>query len=192
MGYIGRPARSQNGGKILISTTNVSPAATVSITSGLDSTYPVYEFHFVNMHPSADSKKLRMIASDDGGSSYGIATTTAVWSAYHNEADDGTALSINTSTDSAQSTSEITIGDSTGYDNDQSCSGIMTLYDPSGTVYVKHFIANIHQSSGSNFANSTHVAGYVNTQAAINALQFSFDVGDIDAGTIYMYGVKNG
>ena len=174
----------------LISTHTASASATLDITSGITSTYDSYEFHFVNMHPSADSKKMRMIASADSGSSYGIATTTTVFSAYHSEGDAGGTLEYNTSTDAEESTSEVIIGDSTGNDDDQSCSGIMTLYAPSSGTYVKHFTTNLHQSSGSNFANSTFVAGYINTASAIDAIQFSFDVGNIDAGTIKMYGVK--
>ena len=172
-----------------IASVTASASATLDITSGIDSTYNEYQFHFVNMHPSADSKKMRMIASSDGGSSYGIATTTTVFSAYHDEGDSSTSLGYNTSTDAAQSTSEIIIGDSTGYDDDQACSGIMTLYAPSSGTYVKHFTTNLHQSSGSNYANSTFVAGYINTASAIDAIKFSFDVGNIDAGTIHMYGV---
>ena len=171
-------------------TVSDTAVATVSVTSGITSTYDSYEFHFVNMHPSADSKKMRMIASDDTGSSYGIATTTSVFQAYHNEADSATLLTYATGTDAAQSTSEIIIGDSTGYDDDQACSGIMTLYAPSSGTYVKHFTTNLHQSSGSNYANSTFVAGYINTASAIDAIQFSFDVGNIDAGTIKMFGVS--
>ena len=176
-------------GIYLLSSHTASSDATVSITSGLTATYNEYQFQFINMHPSADSKKLRIIASSDGGSSYGIATTTTVFSSYHNEAGDSTNFGYNTSTDAAQSTSEIIIGDSTGYDDDQACSGVLTLYAPSSTTYVKHFMAEIHQSSGSDFANHTFVAGYINTTSAVDALQFSFDVGNIDLGTIYMYGV---
>ena len=176
-------------GLTYIASVTASASATLDITSGIDSTYNEYQFHFVNMHPSADSKKMRMIASDDTGSSYGIATTTSVFQAYHNEADSATLLTYATGTDAAQSTSEIIIGDSTGYDDDQACSGIMTLYAPSSGTYVKHFTTNLHQSSGSNYSNSTFVAGYINTASAIDAIKFSFDVGNIDAGTIHMYGV---
>mgnify|MGYP000495240268 CR=1 FL=1 len=141
------------------------------------------------MHPSADSKKMRMIASTDNGSSYGIATTTSVFSAYHSEQGAGETVAYNDGVDAAQSTSEIIIGDSTGYDEDQACSGIMTLYDPASATYVKHFVTNLHVSSGSDYANSTFVAGYINTASAIDAIKFSFNVGNIDSGQIHMYGV---
>jgi hypothetical protein len=36
---------------------------------------------------------------------------------------------------------------------------------------------------------NTYTAGYYNTTSAINAVQFSMSSGNIDAGTIYMYGV---
>ena len=104
----------------------------------MDNTYDVYEFHFVNIHPSDDSKKLRMIASSDGGSSYGIETTSTVFDAYHNEADDATSLDYRGG--AAQSTSEIIIGGSTGYDDDQACSGIMTLYAPSSNPVLPPMI----------------------------------------------------
>jgi hypothetical protein len=38
----------------LISTHTASASATLDITSGIDSTYDSYEFHFVNMHPATD------------------------------------------------------------------------------------------------------------------------------------------
>ena len=171
-------------------TVSDTAVATVSVTSGITSTYDSYQFHFVSMHPSADSKKMRMIASADSGSSYGIATTTTVFSAYHSEGDAGGTLEYNTSTDAEQSTSEVIIGDSTGNDADQACSGIMTLYAPSSSTHVKHFMTKFHQSSGGDYSNLTIVGGYINTASAIDAIKFSFDSGNIDAGTIKMYGVK--
>jgi len=45
----------------------------------------------------------------------------------------------------------------------------------------------------SNYANYQlihHVAGYCNVTAAIDGVQFSFSSGNIDSGTIKMYGVS--
>ena len=33
-------------------------------------------------------------------------------------------------------------------------------------------------------------AGYINTTSAIDEISFKFESGNIDAGTIYMYGVS--
>jgi hypothetical protein len=37
--------------------------------------------------------------------------------------------------------------------------------------------------------SNNYVAGYFNTTSAIDEIQFKFDSGNIDAGTIKMYGV---
>ena len=196
MSYIGNLPRTQKGGRVAIATVEAGGESTLAFVNGaagvvLDSTYDSYEWHFVNLHPSADSKKLEMIASTNAGSSYGIATMTSVFSSYHGEDGSNPTLSYNQSTDSAQSTSEIIIGDSTGYDADQSCSGFMILYNPGSSTYSKNFMAQIHQSSGGNFANNTLVTGYINTTSPVDAIRFSFDVGNLDLGKIYMYGVNN-
>ena len=41
-----------------ISTQTASSSATLSFTSGIDSTYDVYCFKFINLHPATDDVKL--------------------------------------------------------------------------------------------------------------------------------------
>jgi hypothetical protein len=38
---------------------------------------------------------------------------------------------------------------------------------------------------------SWHIAGYCNTTTAIDGVQFKFASGNIDSGTIKMYGIKD-
>ena len=175
--------------KTLISTSTASSSATLDITSGIDSTYPVYEFHFVNMHPQTDSVYPKFQASTASGSSYGVATTTTYVRAYNQEDDGGAGLAYNSSYDSAQDTGLIQMAEDTGSDNDQSWGGIMTLYAPSSTTYVKHFTIDSQGSNGGNWSARQLIAGYVNTTGAVDAIQFSFSSGNIDAGTIKMFGV---
>ena len=63
------------------------------------------------------------------------------------------------------------------------------LYDPSNTTFVKHFICRMQNAHGSDLALDNFVGGYCNVTAAIDAVQFSMDSGNIDAGTIKLYGV---
>ena len=56
----------------LASTTISSSTATVSFTSGIDSTYKEYFFILNNIHPSQDNADLSFQVSTDGGSSYGL------------------------------------------------------------------------------------------------------------------------
>jgi hypothetical protein len=65
------------------------------------------------------------------------------------------------------------------------------LYDPSNTTFVKHFTgtANNNYNSGGYFQND-YFAGYLNTTSAVDAIQFKMSSGNVDVGTIKMYGVK--
>jgi hypothetical protein len=76
-----------------------------------------------------------------------------------------------------------------GDGNDESGAGTMHLFDPSNTTFVKHFIANVNIYDESAQTVNRYTAGYVNTTSAINAVKFSMSSGNIDAGTIKMYGV---
>ena len=41
------------------------------------------------------------------------------------------------------------------------------------------------------YSLTMYVAGYINDTTAITQIDFKFDNGEIQGGTIYMYGVKN-
>ena len=76
-----------------------------------------------------------------------------------------------------------------GNDNDQSAVGYMHLFNPSDTTFVKHFIAVTNMAHASDISVQNFMAGYFNTTAAITAIQFKMDSGNIDSGVIKMYGV---
>ena len=189
------PSGVGGGSLNLISTTTASSSSTVSITSGLDSTYKEYIFKFINIHPATAETWFRFNLSIDGGSNYNVTKTSSAFGAYHDEADStyGKALTYHVHTDLAQSTSNQSLGYFTGTDNDASLCGTMHLFDPSNTTFVKHFIArttNLNQDSGSSYAFEFNYAGYGNTTSAIDAVIFQMDSGNIDSGTIKLYGVS--
>ena len=128
--------------------------------------------------------------STDSGSNYNVTKTTTAFLAYHNEADNSTGLSYLTAYDLAQSTSFQNLAYGVGNDNDQQCSGSLSLFNPSSTTYVKHFISNASEYTLLDFNQNDFVAGYGNTTSAINAVQFKFSSGNIDDGIIKLYGVK--
>ena len=171
-----------------LSKQTASSSATISFTSGIDSTYKEYIFYFVNIHPATDTADF-FVKFRDGGSSYDATITTTVFRAYHTEAD-STAFEYETSEDVAQGTSGQGIAYNIGADNDQGVSGFLHLYDPSNTTFVKHFICRMQNAHGSDLALDNFVAGYCNVTAAIDGVQFSMASGNIDAGTIKMYGVS--
>jgi hypothetical protein len=180
---------SAGDGITLISSQTASASASLSFTTGIDSTYRTYLFKFINIHP-ASASGLTFNGSIDGGSNYNVTKTTTLFKAHHKEDDTSTDLSYRTGEDLAQSTAYQRL---TNYDidtdNDSSTSGYLHIFSPSDTTFVKHFIANTNQCNSA-YSVNTYVAGYFNTTSAVNAIRFQMSTGNIDAGTIYMYGIE--
>ena len=184
------PASISGGGLNLISTQTASSSSTIDFTSGIDSTYKEYIFKFINIHPSADGSQFLFNLSADNGSNYNVTKTTTSFRSFHSEDDSATGLAYYTGGDLAQSTDFQRFADSLGNDNDQSLSGTFTLFNPSSTTFVKHFIANVNYSYDADYSLQYFLAGYGNTTSAVDAIQFKMNSGNIDSGTIKLYGVS--
>ena len=179
------------GGMVLISSQTASSSASISFTTGINSTYKEYQFYFINIHPSSDGNTFQFQGSTDGGSTYATAITSSFFKAMHNEADTSTPFEYVANSDLAQGTGFQCINElnDLGADNDQNLSGTLTLYNPSSTVYVKHFISTTNITHSGDYTSNNYLAGYFNTTSAINAIQFKMASGNIDDGTILMYGI---
>ena len=180
-----------------IKTLTASSSSTLSFVNGssdvvLDSTYPIYVFKFINIHPASDGEDFQFNMSIDSGSNYNVTKTTTWFYGYNSYSIDGlNAVEYNGSFDLAQSTSDQVLTNNIGADNDQSASGSLFIYNPSSTTFIKHFMANINTYHGANQAVNSFAAGYANTTSAINAFIFRMNSGNIDAGTIKLYGIKD-
>jgi hypothetical protein len=183
-------ANASGGTLILLSTQTASASATISFTTGLDSTYDEYIFKFIDIHPATDNVGFLFNMSTDSGSNYNVTKTTTAFYAYHKEDDTETGLAYTAGLDLAQSTAFQNLTANLGGDNDQSTSGTLTIFNPSSTTYVKHFIANFHSADQDNYAVNWFFAGYGNTTSAVNAIRFQMSSGNIDDGIIKLYGVK--
>jgi hypothetical protein len=182
-------ASVSTGGMVLISSQTASDSASISFTTGIDSTYKEYQFWFVDIHPRTDQVNLQFNMSTDSGSNYNVTKTTTAFQAYQDEAGTGTALQYQTGRDLAQSTSFQPLTDGIGNGADESCAGYFSLFNPASTTYVKHFIAtNNYYFQPSSYTINTFTAGYGNTTSAINAVQFKMSSGNMD-GTILLYGI---
>jgi len=181
----------EGGNMVLLSTQTASASASISFTTGIDSTYKEYMFIFNNIHPSVDDANFQFNLSTDGGSNYNVTKTSTCFITYHNESDTTTGLEYVTGNDLAQSTSDQLLLGNGGIGNgsDESASGTLTLLNPSSTTYVKHFIAQTNFYNYADFSRIDYVAGYGNTTSAINAIIFRMSSGNIDAGTIQMFGI---
>jgi len=186
---------SLSGGSMkFIKKVTASSSATVSFVDGtsdvvLDDTYKEYMFTFKDIHPATDSADFQ-VNFRDGSSAYDATKTTTFFRAYHDEGDTATVLQYEANDDVAQGTGVQLLAVGVGSDNDQSCSGVLHLYDPSSTTFIKHFISTFSNNNASDYYNNTYIAGYCNVTAAIDAVQFSFSSGNIDAGDICLYGIS--
>jgi hypothetical protein len=184
------PSGISGGALNLISTQTASASASIEFTTGIDSTYDVYCFKFINCHPATDGADFQFNFSTDSGSNYNVTKTTTYFRTYHYENDTGNDFEYRTGEDLAQSTSDQIIFNSLGSDNDQSSSGEIYLYNPSSTTFVKHFLLKTNCSGTGDYTWNAYIAGYGNTTSAINAVRFKMDSGNIDDGIIKMYGVS--
>ena len=177
-------------GITLISSQTASASASISFTTGIDSTYKAYKFLWINCHPATDAAHFQFNMSTDGGSNYNVTKTTTVFRAEHFEDDSYTALDYPTAQDLAQSTSFQTISHNIGNSADESSSGSLIIFNPASTVYVKHFIGRANGYRDGSVDEDFFSAGYGNTTSAVNAIQFKYHNGNIDDGKIYLYGIK--
>ena len=180
---------SAGDGITLISSQTASNSASINFTSGIDSTYRTYLFKFINIQGTNDAQFVQVNFSTDGGSNYNVTKTTTFFRAWHNEGDTDTNLAYNASFDLAQSTSPQWISTQAGSGSDESSSGELYLFSPSSTTYVKHFINRMNSYVYDDYTQDAFVSGYGNTTSAINAVQFSMSGGNINSGTIHMYGI---
>jgi len=187
--FTGDVTLASGGSLNLISTQTASSSASISFTTGIDSTYDEYWFILNNIHPQTNGTTLEFQTTTDG-SNFNITTTSSFFQFRHKENDTTYGLEYEGGSDQAQGTSFQHLSATVLGDSDSGCSGILKLYNPSSTTFVKHYVSQIvhPQSSGSQM--SELVAGYFNTTSAITGIRFKYSSGNTDDGTIQMFGVS--
>ena len=182
------------GDMVHIKTLTASSSANLSFVHGtssvvLDSTYPVYLFSWINCHPATNNVTFKA-GFRDGGTNYDATVTSNSFNATADEAGTDAGLNYQAGRDQAQGTAYQDLTSFNGNQNDSGTSGVMHLFDPANTTHVKHFIIRSQQMNVEAPYNTQDLfAGYCNVTAAIDAVQFKFSSGNIDAGTIKLYGV---
>jgi hypothetical protein len=182
------PSSVALGDMVLVSSATASGSATIDFTLG---DYKEYQFYFVNMHTSADDSNFEMNFSTDNGSNYNVTKTSTYFFAYLSEDNNFQGFRYEAPYDLAQGTGFQTINNSLGLAPDNSCSGFLTLSNPSSNTYVKHFIAESNSLRNVlAIGYHTFVGGYANTVSPLTNIRFKMSSGNIDSGTILMYGIN--
>jgi len=187
---------SAGGAMTVIKKLTASSSSTISFVDGssnvvLDNTYKEYLFILNNIHNSEADRNIFINFSADTGSNYNVTKTTTFFEAYHSEG--GSTVSgpsYHTGKDLAQSTSSQQLMNGIKGDDDSCGVGFVHLFNPSSTTFVKHFLAHTNIMQDNTHSQFARVAGYCNTTSAIDAVQFSVNSGNIDSGTITLYGIN--
>ena len=184
-----------SGAMTLIKTLTASSSSTLSFVDGsdgvvLDSTYPIYMFEYIDCHPATDNVEFQFNMTTDG-TNFNVTKTSSYFNSYQAENNSAQAVGYNTTPDLAQSTADQILAEDVGNDNDQCVVGTLHIFNPSSDTFVKHYISNSSQSHQNDFTQNVFCAGYGNTTSAITGIRFKFSSGNIDAGKIKLYGIKD-
>jgi hypothetical protein len=176
---------------VLLETQTLSSAASsIDFTSNIDSTYKEYIFKYMNIHPASVAQLT--VNFRDGSTAFDATKTSTAFNPYHLEDNSAHGLIYREAWDLAQSTSGQIIAQELGNGGDEAANGYLCLFEPSSTTFVKLFygVTTYYQQFGGTGPFEVYYSGYCNTTTAIDGVQFAMSSGNIDAGTIKMYGVK--
>ena len=181
---------SLSGNMVYINKATASGSTSLTFSSGIDSTYDEYVFCFVNIHPATDNAALSFQVNAVGGSDFDETMTTTFFNASHYENDSSSSLNYVADSDQSGGTAYQKLGYGIHNGSDGCGSGILHLFAPGSTTYVKHFYSRFNEMYNGPLSGDRYVAGYINTASAIDEIDFKMTSGNMDAGTIYLYGIK--
>tara|TARA_R110002020_G_scaffold269409_1_gene484755 strand:- start:54 stop:623 length:570 start_codon:yes stop_codon:yes gene_type:complete len=185
--YIGAKAFPDSSGLVPLDSATASSSATISFD--IPTGYASVEWHFYNMHPATDNVTFGFqVNATDGADFNDSQIQSNYFRAKHHESGT-TGLDYIADFDQANGTAYQVLPNEVGNDNDQSTSGVLTLFDPASTTYMKHFTARFNDAHPSDITMDCWIAGYINDTTALDEISFKFSSGNIDDGTIVMYGV---
>ena len=188
-------AAGLGGSMTFIKKLTASSSATLQFIDGssnvvLDSTYSEYVFIWNNIHPGTDAASFSFQGNAAGGSGFDETITSTFFRARHKENGTEAEFNYDTGYQLSESTNHQTLSYATGSDNDQSTSGFLHLFNPSSTTFATHFQSHVFNCGRNDHARHEIIGGYFNTTAAIDEIQFKFHTGNIDSGTVSLYGIS--
>ena len=180
----------------LIKTLTASDSAYLDFVDGtddvvLDSTYDEYMFVCTDINGTAGGDfQFQVNSTNDAGGDYdtSLITSTTGPAAWNYETG-GTPNIGYANPDQAQAAGFQSMTNDCGNGADESCAGILHLFSPASTTYVKHFYSRFNIYASGDYSFVIHAAGYINDASyAIDEIRFKFASGDFD-GVIQMYGI---
>jgi hypothetical protein len=173
----------------LISTHTASDSSSIDITSGIDSTHDEYMFVFTDINPATDATSFEVQFNASGETGFNEMITSTYFKVEHGEDNTVQGPGYDASNDQAQGTAYQYLTAGMGNGSDECGAGVLHLFNPSSTTYVKHFYSTAQYYHLSNYSINAFAAGYINTTSAIDEISFKMSSGNFD-GVIQMYGIS--
>lgn len=166
----------------LIGSLTPSGVASTAFT-GIDSTYQSFMLVFQKVNPATAAAYLTIVVGEGGTPTYNTSNYFEVCQTVDTS---GTV----TTTGSGTANTSITLGQSGGATG--GVSGVLYIPGPMSTASaIKPFVGQTNHDTGSGFRSSTVFGVYNGTANALTAIKFAMNTGNISAGTITLYGLKN-
>ncbi len=165
---------------LLTTNTITSGVSTTDFTSSIDSTYKIYMFDIINLHPQTDAQELRVRFSQS--SSF---VTASTYDYTFTRMDGG----VDHTSPREQNANNITIVNNFDGASDSCLSGRLFLYDPAGTTFEKQISFHTAYTNDGDQVGSTVGSGRLDSTTAVDGVQFFMGSGNIDSAVIKMYGV---
>lgn len=167
------------GGPVLLATLTASNSASLSDITHITSAYQVYEIDLIDILPATNGVSVELQVHSAGAfqaasylTNYGFTSGT-----------------VNTMTVSSAVTTYIPLyPTSQAANTGPGISGVIRLYNPSGTTAPKMVNGTVCQYNGSIIVTGT-IGGYWNANGAVDGFQILFSSGNITSGTVKIYGI---
>ena len=171
----------------------------IEILTGIDDTYDEYQFHFYNLCPVNDGIDWQFQVDTGTNTNWNMYITSTAWQSWNKEggvSDDAEYNANDTQENSDQVYQNLT--GTIGSDSYEALSGVMSLYAPASTAFLKHFTSRC-SSREEDYARDFWRSGMIGTNdyttgsgetAAITRIRFRFESCNIDTGVVKMFGVK--
>lgn len=172
-----------------LATADASNDATIDFTAFDATTYDAYLFVLSNVIPATDAATLELRTSTNGGSTYDSGGSNYAWG-YASLRMDG---SSGFATPSNAGSSSIRLTGGIGSDaNEDGASLLLTVFGPHLARRTRFSWQGTYQSNDA-VQNGTYIngGGFRQSAADVDAVRFLFSSGNIESGTITMYGLRN-
>ena len=178
--------------------------AAIEILTGITSAYDEYQFHFYNLCPVNDGVDWQFQVDTGTNTNWNMYITSVAWQAWHKEeasgdSDDAQVMDHN-STDIQGNADQVyqNLTGTVGSDSYEALSGVMSLFAPASTAFLKQFNSRI-STREEDYARDFWRSGMIGTAGytvgsgettAITRIRFRFESCNIDTGVVKMFGVK--